>query len=66
MFVCRMLILTSNALEDITVGTGQAGVVDDHLLVNGHSVGVGAKVQHLRVVLVGRLVVRDEEDTPIK
>ena len=61
-----MIILTSNALEDITVGTGRAGVVDDHLLVNGHSVGLGAKVQDLQVVLVGRLVVRDEEDTPNK
>ena len=64
--MCRILILTSSTLEDITVGTGRAGVVDDHLLVNGHSVGLGAKVQYLRVVLVGMLVVRDEEDTPNK
>ena len=49
-----MLILTSLALEDSpTVGTGQAGAVDDH------SGDLGADVQQ-----VGGLVVGDEEDTP--
>ena len=69
MFVCRILTLTSDALVDITVVTGRtglAGVVGDHIPVNGHSVGMGAEVQHLRVVLVGRLFVRDEEDTSNK
>ena len=49
MFVCRILILTSDALVDITVGTGRTGVVEDHLPVNCQSVGLGAKVQRLLV-----------------
>ena len=57
MSVCRIPSLTSDALVEITVVTGQtelAGVVDDQVPVNGHRVGMGAEVHHLRVVWVGR------------
>ena len=57
---CRILTLTSDTLVDITVDTGRTGlasVVDDPVPVSGHSVGTVAEVHHLRVVLVGRLVV---------